>query len=50
MTILDAYMNEFSQQPYCGFTLFYLLFHEFSENIKLVEQTLQNVTTIDLHV
>jgi len=46
-SVLELYQEEFTQQPYCGFYLSYLLFHEFSDNATLVRKALTNITPFD---
>jgi hypothetical protein len=46
-SIVQAYQNEFSAQPYCGFYLFFLLFEDLSENNSLMNKVQANLTDFD---
>ena len=46
----DSIRSELTLQPYCGAFLFFLLFEDNSDEIGLMQQCLDNLTSFDLRV
>lgn len=43
-------MHEFARKPYAGCFLFYLLFTDFNDNLKLITKTEKEVVELDFMV